>query len=281
MAYSMDRHGNWHQQAGNDFEDDMADAFMYRLTKAVNKCDIKWKRTVIETRDKYPYLDQFQGTDIVINVRKENAQTRQSRSQNLHIDATMNFGGKNHMPVYKETGISIGGNPIMIGIRYGNNHADFEKPVVVLGMNMSAPDYRLYQDVIQSTLRQNAPELFRQCVEAYNGYMTGTDIGFQRNTDFWWPRREESKYDSRTQKQMDIINRREMPKTPLRRNAEIRQKNNEPKRLKPQNKPQRRAQNRNASVSDKRKRMMSQTDTLGSDITDNAVSPETQDSTEY
>lgn len=71
MAYSMDRHGNWHQQAGNDFEDDMADAFMYRLTKAVNKCDIKWKRTVIETRDKYPYLDQFQGTDIVINVREE------------------------------------------------------------------------------------------------------------------------------------------------------------------------------------------------------------------
>lgn len=109
------------QSTGKQFESD----FISELTSNLNnKYGKDYVIPQINTK-----LDIEQGTDLSI------------ADDNIRIDITCNFSKKNNMPFYTESDIpAVNYHNLKFGIRIGNNYKgykDFEKPVVVIGIDLN------------------------------------------------------------------------------------------------------------------------------------------------
>ena len=98
----------------------------------------------------------------------------------IRIDPTTNFSHKNNMPYIAETQIpATPTQNFQIGIRHGNNYGGhytpFEHPVVVIGLNITPPEYYKYQDYIDSNIAKHAENLMIAASDALDDYTT-TDL---------------------------------------------------------------------------------------------------------
>lgn len=149
---------------GNEFEDQMA----MSLSQAYPKNIIKVTGTD---------LDIKQGTDIVYKTK----------STEIRMDATLNFDHKDNTPFMCETDLKLPGTDhnILLGIRLGNSHKgrfnEFDKPVVVIGVNMDAEEFRntysnkMYDEFASKRNADFPYDLMEKVEEAYNDYMTTQD----------------------------------------------------------------------------------------------------------
>ena len=115
-------------------------------------------------------LDTKQGTDIEINE--------------IRIDVTLNFSNKDYMPFVYETKIeAFPGEYFKIGIRHGNSHYnaekkehynEFDKAVIVVGLDIRPKDYYLWDNVIIDNLSKDkynkARKLVYEIEKAYDDY---------------------------------------------------------------------------------------------------------------
>lgn len=108
-------------------------------------------------------LDKEQGTDAIYDNK-------------VRIDFTINFNNKDHMVNTKDTGLTVyNHHNLLIGIRTGNNYgADnytkFEKPVVVLGVNMTPGEFKKHDDIITSNLTFHGTKILNLALEHYEKY---------------------------------------------------------------------------------------------------------------
>ena len=137
---------------GNEFEDNMIGAIKTRLRNK-NQLD----RLIVHSDDD---LDRFQGTDFEID--------------GVRVDATCAFSHKDHMantnfePLYTPYG------NLKFGIRTGNSHngyTKFEKPVVVVGMDLDDWYARTYADAISEAITKMAPMIISYIKECYEEFI--------------------------------------------------------------------------------------------------------------
>lgn len=157
---------------GNDFEDQMA----MSLSQAYPKNIIKVTGTD---------LDKKQGTDIVYKTR----------STEIRMDPTLNFDHKDNTPFMCETDLKLPGTDhnILLGIRLGNSHKgrfnEFDKPVVVIGVNMDAEEFRntysnkMYDEFASRRNTDFPYDLMEKVEEVYNDYMTTQDRDKKLDTE--------------------------------------------------------------------------------------------------
>lgn len=148
---------------GNTFETDMFGAMKRTYPSYQKKGKLK-----LTTGTE---LDTNEGTDIIFD--------------DMRLDPTLNFSNKKYMPFIYETDIQatpfhnwkIG---IRIGVKYFKKHksiyTNFPQPVVVIGLDMSASDYRVWRDAIIENMTANNNEimydLFTKAQDAYFDYIT-------------------------------------------------------------------------------------------------------------
>ena len=107
-------------------------------------------------------MDKNEGTDFTHN--------------NLRLDTTLDFSGKDYMPFISDTNITATPfHNFQIGVRIGNSHRgfhEFPEPVVVVGLDMDAHEYRKYQEVIEESLIKHAKQIMFAANDAYLDYTT-------------------------------------------------------------------------------------------------------------
>lgn len=137
---------------GDEFEANVIDAIKSNLRKK-GQLD----RLVVHTGDR---LDRYQGTDFEID--------------GIRVDATCAFSEKDHMaktnfePIYTQYG------DLQFGIRLGNNYkgfTSFEKPVVVVGMDLDNVYAKVWADAIGEAITKMAPMIISYIKECYEEFM--------------------------------------------------------------------------------------------------------------
>lgn len=135
-------------------------------------------------------MDTEEGTDFttfdVVDLKVENSPDTEKRERvkmELRMDATLNFSNKQHMPFCYETEFpcSLSHN-FQIGIRIGVSYKDketqkykyhdFEKPVVVIGIDAEAGEYNQQYDTIQKNLLKYMPDLILAASDCYQDFIT-------------------------------------------------------------------------------------------------------------
>ena len=108
-------------------------------------------------------LDREQGTDAVYDDK-------------IRIDFTTNFSNKDHVVNTRSTGITVYGmHNLLMGIRTGNNYGPnkytkFEKPVVVLGVNMTPGEFKRHDDIITDNLTFQGEKILDLALAYYERY---------------------------------------------------------------------------------------------------------------
>ena len=104
--------------------------------------------------------DKHEGTDFVLN--------------DVRIDTTLQFSNKDFMPFIYET--KIPATPyenFTMGIRIGNSHngyTEFPKPVVVIGLDMTPHEYKVWENVIEDNLTRYADDIIITITDVYLTY---------------------------------------------------------------------------------------------------------------
>lgn len=141
------------QHAGNEFED----GFVFATKKAFKDSKVYKVKNLTGTN-----VDYTEGTDLMIGE--------------IRIDPTINFDNKDYMPFVADTGIvAVGRQTWQMGVRHGNSHKgyqEFKEPVVVIGLNMSAQEYRANEDAILESLEKNAEDLMVKADDCLLDYTT-------------------------------------------------------------------------------------------------------------
>lgn len=109
---------------GHDFEGDFIDAFRGNEKNTLTSTSSQFRPKEFER------LDKEQGTDALLNVQDP------KKNDGERIDFTGDFSHKDHMIVSDKTyTINVRGEDIVLrfGVRTGNDHHDFERPVLVIG----------------------------------------------------------------------------------------------------------------------------------------------------
>lgn len=137
----LDKYASGQNTYGEEFEQEVISIAKHKLGhyKTYKVTDTS------KTKD-----DIEQGTDFIVN--------------DIRIDATLNFDEKDNMPYIHKTDIlAYRGHPFYTGIRTGNNHKgqynEFKEPVIVIGCNVSAAEYRQWAYVISDSIQDNIQEL--------------------------------------------------------------------------------------------------------------------------
>ena len=118
----------------------------------------------------------------------------------IGADTTLNFENKDHMPLIRETNIpaTLSQN-FKLGLRTGNNYkgyTEFEKPVIVVGLNMDAKTYDANDYDITVNIKKHGRELMDAI---FNFYYDVDDFMAEESKEI--PDVKENKNAKYTQKQ--------------------------------------------------------------------------------
>lgn len=135
-------------------------------------------------------LDKEEGTDFttfdITDIKAENkADTKNYKrmKMELRMDATLNFSNKKNMPFCYETEFPCTQfHNFQIGIRIGTTYQDentkkyvyheFEKPVIVIGIDADEGEYFQQYDIIQENLKKYMPDLILAASDCYQDFIT-------------------------------------------------------------------------------------------------------------
>lgn len=139
-----------YETRGQEFEEDVVVAFAeafegsktYRILNCVGSV-----------------IDKKQGTDFMCG--------------DLRLDITTNFSGKDCMPFIYESDIELSSlHNLKFGVRFGNKHGDFPKPVVVIGTDVLSEDYYLWKKDIVNAIKQQASKIIEIASDCFDDYYT-------------------------------------------------------------------------------------------------------------
>lgn len=135
---------------GKKFEGDVIDAFAEAFAGS---------RTYRILNCGDSVMDREQGTDFMCG--------------DLRLDVTTNFSGKDFMPFIYESDIELSCvHNLKFGVRFGNIHGDFPKPVVVIGTDLLSEDYYLWKKDIMAAIKKNADRIMEIASDCFEDYYT-------------------------------------------------------------------------------------------------------------
>jgi hypothetical protein len=126
--------------------------FFGTLAVAINKNGVD---SIVSTIDSD--LDKFFGTDAIFD--------------DIRIDFTSDFSNKDHMKFVSKNSIKTRFGNIMFGVRTGNNVAEFDEPVVVVGIDMFAGAMRTNMDAFFEAVQKNATEIMDNIVNVFFDFL--------------------------------------------------------------------------------------------------------------
>ena len=137
-------------------------------------------------------IDQKAGTDFIY---------KSIDCTELRIDLTLDFEEKKCMPYIVETDIpATDSKNFKMGIRHGNTHngyTEFDKPVVVVGLEMSPQDYRIHEDEILDNIMSHYDDLICEAQSIYEAYTEkeyADDVDWKRNPNYKRPKNLGNRY---------------------------------------------------------------------------------------
>lgn len=148
------RYIDFAEQTGFEFESTTINVFEHKYKDSKTYKVVRYTGTL---------MDRHQGTDFTVGE--------------IRFDPTLNFDNKNYMPFISDTEIeATPGYNFMMGVRHGNGHHGnyhgFEEPVVVIGLNMEASDYRRNEDEIIENLKKNTDVIVEKAMDCLDDYQT-------------------------------------------------------------------------------------------------------------
>lgn len=169
-------------QTGKSFEDDVISILSRKF------CTDKYYRSrqcqIVNCAGKD--IDHNAGTDFIY---------KSIDCTEMRIDLTLNFNDKKYMPYIVETDIPVTDSKnLKIGIRHGNTHkgyTEFDKPVVVVGIEMSPYEYRQHEDEILDNIMDHYDDIICEAQTVYEAYTDKeciTDVDWERNPNYKRPR---------------------------------------------------------------------------------------------
>lgn len=166
------------ESAGKSFESDM-------IASTIIAMGAKRVLSMSDTT-----MDTEEGTDFttfdIVEIKAENQSDTKNYNRmkvELRIDATLNFSNKKNMPFCYETEYPCTQwHNFQIGIRTGVTYLDkntkkhvyheFEKPVVVIGIDAAEGEYYQQYDIIQENLEYHMPDLIQAASDCYQDFIT-------------------------------------------------------------------------------------------------------------